>query len=77
MVVERSNAQVYLMTSVLELKVEGSNPGHCEKIIFILECREKNATLTFGMGGPQFKIRRQIFERLFTILMPHPIRQSC
>ena len=26
-VVERSNALVYLMTSVLELKVEGSNPG--------------------------------------------------
>ena len=26
-VVERSNALVYLMTRALELKVEGSNPG--------------------------------------------------
>ena len=28
MVVERSNALVYLITSALELKVEGSNPRH-------------------------------------------------
>ena len=29
-VVERSNALVYLMISTLELKVEGSNPGVAE-----------------------------------------------
>ena len=33
-VVERSNALVYLIISALELKVEGSNPGHPETFIF-------------------------------------------
>ena len=43
MVVERSKALVYLMPSVLELKVEGSNPGHPEKLfIYFSECRDKN-----------------------------------
>ena len=41
-VVERSNALVYLMTSLLELKVEGSNPGHPKKSNIFSECRDKN-----------------------------------
>ena len=46
--VERSNALVHLITSLLELelKVKGSNLGHLETFIckkkFVLKCRDKN-----------------------------------
>ena len=49
-VVERSNMLVYLMISSLELKVEGSNPGHPETFIFVSECRGKRATSIFGFS---------------------------
>ena len=46
--VEPSNALVYLMPSVLELKVESSNPGHPEKL-FIFRNAETRMQLQLSV----------------------------
>ena len=53
-VVERSR-ESYLIGVLGMLKVEGSNPGHPKKFIFVSECQDKNELdFRWGRGLRQF-----------------------